>query len=404
MNLDLIIGLQEDGRLDWSIVDRRRGVRLHSGTAGDGETVVLPDTGGVDRTLVLLPSEAVFTGTVDLPARSEGEARQAAPFMIEEELASRLADTTVLPGPRGADGRRWVIAADTARVAAWRERIEPLAVRPVHVLPDCVAAAGPEAALTLFDRGDSILWLYGDATRKPGEAAGGAMDPPLFNRVVASVVRGAGGGGIAVSASLGLAGENFRQIPRGELDLMAAALPAERVAAMPALLGERLRSTLNWRDLAGPLKRPAALAAGLLLAFCLLTGGEAVYYRLQASRFDAAAVAQFRAAVPEVTRPVIPAEAERLLNGRLAALGGGDASPFLQLMAALSELTAANESVRIDHVRFDRGGLVVSALYSGFSDFDALSDRAESLGLRLEDGGARESGQAIEGEFTMWLR
>ena len=406
MSQDLILRPEEGGDLRWSIVDRHRGLRLHGGTLAHGEALALPDTDAVQRTLVLLPSETVFLSAVDLPARSQAEARQAAPFAIEEALASRLADTVVVPGGRGPDGRRWVMAVDKDRAAAWCERIDALAVRPVHVLPDCMAAADPEAALTLFDRGDTILWLYGADARKPGEPAGGAMDPKLFNMAIGPLVRGAGEGQIAVSASLGLAGENFRQLPRGELDLMASALPEDLVASMPALLGERLRSTLDWRTLAGPLKRPAALAAALLAAFCLLTGGEAVYYRLQADRFDAASVAQFRAAVPEVTRPVIPAEADRLLGERLAALGGGEASPFLQLMAALSELTAENDSVRIDHVRFDRARatLSVSALYSGFSDFDALNARAEALGLRLEDGGARESGQAIEGEFTVRLR
>ena len=90
-----------------------------------------------------------------------------------------------------------------------------------------------------------------------------------------------------------------------------------------------------------------ALAAGLLVAFCALMAGEGVYYRLQAERFDAASIAEFRAAVPDVTRRVIPAEAERLLAARLSGLGGGEASSYLQLMAALGELTSGNERVRI---------------------------------------------------------
>jgi general secretion pathway protein L len=62
--------------------------------------------------------------------------------------------------------------------------------------------------------------------------------------------------------------------------------------------------------------------------------------------------------------------------------------------------------VRIDHIRFDRARseLSVSALYTDFSDFDALNARAEALGIRLDDGGARESGNAIQGEFTVRLQ
>jgi len=406
MSQDLILRLDGQGALHWSVIDRASGERRASGLFEAGETADPPETGDVDRTLVLLPSEDVFLSTIDLPARGEREARQAAPYMIEEALASPLPVTAVEPGPRDEDGRRWVMAVDRETLDGWLARIAPLAVRPVHVLPDCVAAAQRDVALTLFDRGDSILWLYGAQARKPGEPAGGAMDPGLFGKVISPLVEGAAGGPVAVSASLGLAGENFRQVDRGELDLMASALPADFVAAMPALMGERFRTRFDWGGLLGPLKRPLALAAGLLVAFCALMAGEGVYYRLQAERFDEASVAEFRAAVPEVTRRVIPAEAERLLDARLAGLGGGEASPFLQLMAALAELTAENEAVRVDHVRYDqaRSELSVSALYSDFADFDALSARADTLGIVLNDGGARESGSAIEGEFTVRLR
>lgn len=406
MSQDLILRLDGQGGLHWSVVERATGRRLQAGEAGPEETPDLSAFAGIDRTLVLLPSEDVFLGTIDLPARGEREARQAAPFMIEEALASPLSTTEVIPGPRGEDGRRWVMAADRDSLAAWAARIDAVAVRPVHVLADCVATAERDVALTLYDRGDAILWLYGAAAREPGQPAGGAMDHRLFDPVIGALVEGAGSGTVAVSASLGLAGENFRQVERREIDLAASALPEEFIAAMPPILGERLRGRFDWGGLLGPLRRPLALAVGLLVAFCALMAGEGLYYRLQAARFDAASVAEFRAAVPEVTRRVIPAEAGRLLRARLAGLGGGETSPFLQLMAALAELTAETDTVRIDHVRFDqaRSALSVSALYTDFADFDALNARAENLGIVLDDGGARESGSAIQGEFTVRLR
>ena len=406
MSQDLIIRLEASGRAVWSVVDRESGERTVSGAAGPDEELTVSGTDAVDRTLVLLPSELIFLTTLDLPARSEAEARQAAPFMIEDELASRLADTQVVPGPRGQNRLRWVAAADRECVAEWTARIASVAVRPVHVVPDCAAGAELDVAISLFDRGDSVLWMHGAQTRKPGMASGGAVDARLFNSVIGPLVRSAEGGPVAVSASLGLAGENFRQVPRGDLDVRASALPEVVVSGFPALLGERLRSRLDWPGLTGPLRRPAILAAAVLLAFCALVAGETAYYRYQSGRFDAATVAEFRAAVPGVDRAVFPAEAERLLDARLAAIGGGETSPFLQLMAGLTELTADSDSIRIDHVRFDRSRaeLSVSALYSDFSDFDALNERARTLGLSLSDGGARESGRAIQGEFTVRLQ
>ncbi|WP_203291641.1 type II secretion system protein GspL [Maricaulis parjimensis] len=407
MSQDLILRLEETGRIHWSIIDPGRGERLESGELGADNTELPADLGGVTRTLVLLPAESVFLSEIDLPARGDREARQAAPFAIEDELASRLADTVVVPGSRQENGRRWVMAANGETVEAWQARITPLAVRPVHVLTDAMAGADPEAGLTLFDRGDSVLWFYGEGARAQGQAAGGALDPKLFGSVISPLVQPASEHGITVSMTLGLAGENFKQVPRGDLDLAASALSAGLIASLPPLLGERLLSKMDWSELAGPLKRPAALAAALLAGFCLLTGGEGLYYRMQADRFDEATVAEFRAAMSNVTRRVIPAEAERLLGDGLARLGGGESgSSFLQLSAALAELTADTESVRIDHVRFDRARseLLVSALYSDFADFETLNTNADALGIVLIDGGARQSGNAIEGEFTVRLR
>ena len=406
MSQDLILRPDNAGGVRWSIVDRPSGQRVQEGEADADSALEIAGLDAVDRTLVLLPSEAVFFTHVDLPARTEREAAQAAPFAIEEELASRLSETCVVTGTRQGDGNRWVMAADKTLVADWRARTADVAVRPVFVLPDCLAAAEPDTALTLFDRGDCVLWYYGRAARKAGRPAGGALEPGLFGSLVAALVEGAQGSETAVSSSLGLAGERLRQVPRADLDLRASALPADLLAGLPPLLGSDLLSRLKWNGLGAPLKRPLALAAALLAGFCLLMGGEGVYFSLQADRFDAAAVAEFRAARPDITRRVIPAEAERLLNDSLARLGAGEAtSSFLQLMAALAELTEGSETVRIDHVRFDRarGELSVSALYTDFADFDALSERAGRLGIVLTDGGARESGSALQGEFTVRL-
>lgn len=405
MSQDLILKPTRGGAIAWSVVDRIGGTRLHDGRLSSGES--LPDgiAGAVDRTLVLLPGEQVHLTRLAIPAKSERQARQAAPFLLEDELASRLAETTILPGPRADDGTRWVVAVATDLLDDWHEALAPLIVRPAFIVPDSLVAAEPGAALTLYDRGDAILFAHDPDAAEPVRPLAGVMDTALFGSVVQSLVKAAGSGEIAVSRSLGLTGSNFRSIGQGGIDLRASAIDATRLAALPRLLGDSLASTMDWSALMRPLGRPLLMAAGLLLAFCLLLGGETIYYRLQAERFEEATLAEFNHAVPDFGRAVIPAEAERLLRARVERLSGDGQSAFLQLVTALDELTDGNDRVRIDHVRYDpaRSALSVGATYSDFSDFDDLNARAEQLGLRLDDGGARESTAGIEGEFVMRL-
>lgn len=406
MSDDLILQARADGRVFWSVIERQSGVRREGGVIAAGEPVAVTGADAVTRTLCLLPSEQLFASRIELAARGDAEARQAAPFMIEDELASRLEDTSVVVGPREETGQRWVFAAASDTVAGWLDRLGPALVRPVHTLPDCLVIGDPSAGLSLYDRGDVVLYQYGEDARLPGKAAGGAVDPQIFGRLASALVRQAGTGRIAVSPSLGLTGENFTTLRTGELDLAASALPEALVQALPSLFGEKWLSTLDWKSVWMLMRRASLLAACAVFGFAALLGGEAMYFKSQAQRFDAASVALFQYAVPEVTRRVVPAEAERILQTRIAGLGGGDASSFLQLTAALAELVAENDRVRIDRLRFDqaRGELSVSAIYTDFSDFDGLSQQAARLGLQLRDGGARESDGGIEGEFVVAIR
>jgi len=405
MSLDLILKPGPGDIVAWSVVDRRNGARLRDGRLEADEALDENAIGDVERTLVLLPGEHIHLSRLSIPARSEREARQAVPYLVEDEIASRLAETTVLPGPRGEDERRWVAAVDTALLARWRDRLSPLVVRPAFLVPDSLVAAEPGATLTLYDRGDSILFACDADTETASGPVAGVMDTALFGSVVQPLVQAAGSGEIAVSRSLGLTGANFRAIGQGELDLRASAMPADRLTGLPRLFGEAMVSTMDWSGLMQPLRRPVIMATGLLLAFCVLLGGETVYFRVQAERFEVATIEQFNYAIPDFGRPVIAAEAERLLAARVARLDGDGTSVFLQLLSALDDLTSESERIRVDHVRYDpdRNALSVGATYTDFSDFDALSARADRFGLQLEDGGAREGASGIEGEFVVRL-
>lgn len=407
MSQDLVLHIQPEGGVHWSVIDRPSGARLRHGRAAAGDLPDMGETGGITRTLCLLPSEHVFLSRIRLPARSEREARQAAPFMIEDELAGALDDTHVALGERDDGNQRWVYAVDGDRLADWRALIEPLLVRPLFTLPDCLAVPGPGAALRLYNRGDAVLILQDSETVEPGRSLGAAVGHRLFERVLPGLVQQAGQGQIAVSASLGLAGANLTALENEDLDRTASRLAGDFCKGLPALFGDRLRSTFDWSAILTPLRRPAMLAAAALLAFGLLLGGEAMYLRYQADRFDDAAVAEFQAAFPDVTAAQIPTSARRILDQRLAGITGNrDGVSFLTLTAALAELTAENDRIRIDHLRFDRSRaeLTVSAIYSEFSDFDALSRQAGELGLVLDDQGTREGDRGIEGDFVLRLQ
>jgi general secretion pathway protein L len=397
MSQDLIIRLDATGAARWSVIARESGERLAEGEAGPEEALA-PEIGdGVTRTLCLLPSEEVYLGRVDLPARSEREARQAAPYLIEEELASAPDVTEVSLGARDEDGKRWIAAADREKLALWRRRIADIAVRPVHVMPDSAALSVLEVDLALFARGADLLFL--DAASGAGRA-GGAVERSMERAVMPALLGAARGRDVAASPQLGLAGGKVGVIEEGGLDRLASRLTDAQVRLMPPLFGGALSIAFDWSAIARALFRPALLAAAALVLYSALLIGEGVYFRVQRDRIDVAAEDLFRRAFPDVTRVVNP---QAQLNQRLASLGGGQEGEFLALMAGLAEISAQVEAVRIDAIRYDaqRGGLAVSAVYNAFEDSEALRAAAEAAGFQLEDGGVQQSGAAILGEFTL---
>ena len=394
----LVIRVHRDGLIAWSAIEPASGARLARGELGEGEAIALPGQARITRTLCLLPSEDVFYGRVDLPARTEAEARQAAPFLIEDELAEPLDTLAVSVGPRSADGKRAVAAASRSLIESWRERVAALAVKPLFVMPDCAALSGHDADLVLFDRRDALLF---HSRVSPGIACGGAVEPAM-ERVLTPVLIGeAQGRTVAASATLGLAGPTVRPVEHDDLDVLAARLDAAALKSMPPVFGAGLAHDFSWSETMARMRRPAAIAAALLLGFTALTLGEGVYYRAQRDVADQASVDLFRAAFPDagvVRNPIAQ------LNNRMRAAGGGSDSAFLPLMAGLAEIAETVENVRIDAVRYDaaRGGLSVSAVYSSFEDYEALRQAASERGFRIEDGGAQQTGAAISGDFTLW--
>ena len=390
--------------LRWSILDGERTAPIPGGTGHSAESLDATLLQSISATIVVLPSEDVFVTQLVLPTRSEHDARQAAPFLIEEELASRLEEVDVAIGSSDEDGNRWVFAAATTAVAAWRETCQPFLRGNVSILPDCLLVAEGEAALTLrYERG-RVIYLYGEALREPGRSVGGACSGGMFDSLLHSLAATASEGPLAVSPALGLAGESLRSLRDTPLEVAACALSDAALKRLPALFGPRPGAGLDWSRTLGLFARSAALAASLLIGLALYMIGESAYLLQRADRYDAASVELVQAAFPGISGSLDPARARRILDERLTERHGRERSgEFLPLLAALANLSEGHDAVVIETIRFDqsRPELGVSARYGVFSDFDALSEDARARNIELVDQGARDGAAGIEGDFIV---
>lgn len=397
-----------DSRLDWSLMDADQVVT--QGQAGPGQPPELPAGHGAERAVAVLPTAHVALRRVSVPAKSEREARRAAPFVVEDSFGSSLEALEIATGTADADGRRMVLAADAALVEHWRGRAVDLGVRPVHAIPDALLLDLHGGDLRLADWGGGLVHRLHEPAEE-GLAAGvqiGAHPPELTALVLPALAARFELRAVILPPdvdpnliALDSQPMKIKREPAPDRAQAAARLSKAQTDALPSLLGAALGAKADWPGLLKPFTRAAAIAGAALAAGLGLAAGEAIYLERQAEAYREASRAAFAEAFPD-TRLVNP---RAQLNQRLAVLGAGadGGAGFLELAAALDAVLAEVETVRVDTLRYDaeRSALTASAAYGDFSDFEALQAAAEQGDLVVEDGGARQTETGVEGDFTV---
>lgn len=404
MSRDLIVYLRANCALDWSIIDDATTQTGLTGHVGSDEALSLPDIQDCDRTFVILPSECVFVTRISLPTRSSRAARQAAPFLIEDELGASLDETQVCLGPAAPDGQRLVYALSKDMASSWRDRLAPILGKSVYTIADCGLIETPHADLTLRLEQDRVLYAYGSASVDNTIRMGGALPLSMFDLIGEELIAGAKGGYVSASRDLNLSAKATDDVDDTGLDALAHRLSDATLKLFPVVFESRAGSRLDWSSITGPFRRAAQLAAVVVVLVTALYAGEALYLRHQTNQFDSATVAAVQAQLPNIGGQLDPTRAQRIVGQRMASANtGDDQSGFLVLTAILAELTASQSGVSVDHIRYDsgRGELAVTAIYQAFSDFDAMSENAAQRGVRLRDLGSRETERGIEGEFSI---
>lgn len=401
----------------WSLVVN--GVIAHEGSlTGEGLEDAGSDT--IDHAIVLIPSDQVHVTQKVIPGQ-ESQARQAAPFLIEDDLASPLETTEVVAGPGFESGKRWIFAIAREQRDSLQEILLTLPVRPVYAVPEGLVIHGHDADLTMIEQDDRIIFQ----TRSGDVAARMERDPSGDEEAPANLYTGAFSSDHAqmVMPALGKAfklervlisegidpgllvsdGQSvaLKRIPTPDLRLNAAELNEAVLESLPGLLGPAFRYQLDWASLLRQWQRAMILAGAVMIAFVSLMVAQGFYYSGQASTFQDATddliYAEFPDIPPGQNAEIYFRQVMRTLN---QASGGAG---YLPLAADLAAIVEQTDILTIDSLRYDigRDGIAVTARYANFDDFEVFRNAAQSAGLVIEDNGARQEGRQVSGDFLV---
>jgi general secretion pathway protein L len=339
-----------DQPLDWLRIDA-------NGRIGGVLREQAPPASAIDSAgeiIVLAPSEAITLLSTQLPARQAEQARKAAPFAVEDQIAGNVENLHFSVAPNGP-GHWWVAAIQPDILTAWLAALQSRGIHPDRLIPDVLALdALRDVSVVLID-GERAL------VRAPGSRAF-AVEADLIDSVLAT---SAASGQDVQRFECGPGAPALHKLASGMrhthgLNLLCAPFSAVH-------RGTDLRA--RWRRVLWV----AAAALTLGLGFIALDQ-QRLDHRLQALNAEMEKV--YRTQFPQAQQVPNPLAQ---MKSALAAAGGnsGIESAGLGLLAASAPVLSAQVRVQLEGAEYRSGALTLRLTAPSIEALDKLR---ESLG------------------------
>jgi len=330
------------------------------------------------KVVAFAPALAVAKFRVSVTARSEQEARKAALYAVEDDLAQPVEDVYLALGPRArASSIRDVYIVDRKLLNGWLEFLGAAHLSSAEIVPES-SLQFPDR--TVMDFGDRLL-----VNGAHGLVAADADWPE--------------GAKLALIQASGLDGADIRAADALQtLAGLHAKSPGISIAVADNGPGGRNRSggARSWQ-VAGVL----ALAAAAIWVGSIWMETNRVH--AAASRQEAEARAQYRAQFPGAPEPAdIHAEVRRLSRQLVPASDDG----FRPLTLALYAAIAGSDTIRLVRLTYSQADRALHARlqFANRADEAAFKSRLEGAGLEVSTDAVRDLAAGIEADLIVRAR
>jgi general secretion pathway protein L len=381
-----------------SHTDKSANTFSDDGLASDRVSIRFIKKDGVVYAIV--PNQHITLREIEIPTRSDAQARAGAPFVIEDEIAEDPAYVHVAVGPEMRPGTRLVAVVAHEQMAKWGDALINQEAGNAILLPESCAHKLAEGEAMLIDHEDSILLiLHG--------GVGFAVEIDLFVLVIERLI-------VESSIkSLTIYSHRFEiLIPatlRGLLNINVQ--PSLSDVQYEKMLAAGLSTkTLNLRQgryapAMSPLsvlkdwKVPGALIGALALSYLLWVLLQAVQLSSGAEALRAETETIFRQALPDVVRMVNPrAQIQARLNE-----SGGAGDQFLILSSGLFTALENTPGSRLNALQFNagQGRLTATVVLPSYAEMESVRRHLNALDLKLEEGSTRSADNAVVSDLQV---
>lgn len=344
-----------------------------------------------DEVTVFAPAIAVAHHAVELPARGEVEARRAAPYAVEEEIAVTAESQHVALGPRTPLGEhRIVYVVDEVLMDRWVGLLDQVGATHAAIAPEQEVL--PDQPV-LVELGDRALASLDD--RKF------AVDMEMASNLLRALVRSNDG-------TTDIVGEHLAKTLGAPMTRPAESHPLLQLIAMAEarspeidLRQGRFKQSRSFSGVdIGAWRWPAALAAAAAIGWLLVTALETASLQSAAEDMRAEAERRYAAAYPGEPTPNNLVQATRRNTPGGGARGAMD---FVSAAALLYEGLEDVEGSSLRSIRFDSdaGSMRASIGYPNYGADTELAQILEQSGLTVTLGDSRQDGSQVIGDVTL---
>lgn len=363
---------------DWRVNQDRRGIEAR----GRNLTVFL---NGLD----------VLGLSISIPARNDKEARRAAPFAVEDELAETVEDSHVALAEYDKDNTAKPREINIVSNAAMTELIQSLSDQGFDEAELVAAHSLLPQENTLFEAPGLVLGRL--------DGRGFALDPALGRDVLIGITE--------AHSEIDIHGAQVaRAMGRSAQGSGASSLDALLVQL--ATWAEAGRPHIRLRQGAFEARRQVDMAGfgrwkivGALAAVAALGWFGSVILETNAMNKRAQGLENLSQEFAQVGWPELNGDVQQALAAARSSSGDG-AQGFLNLLdatALLYDALSQVEGSELRTIRYDRvrRQMTASVAFQSFADVDRLTAILNGGGLSARSGDARQSGARVIGDLTL---
>jgi general secretion pathway protein L len=391
------LGSHRSDTVHWLAMRDQNNEIIASGElSGADELSSLSEKAKTRKLCVLVSGADVALHELHVPAKSQRAIKQAAPYMLEDELAQDVDDCFfAYASEKGSGDKNCLVAvvADT-QMQAWLGWLFEAGLSTKVMLPDCLALPVSEGQSNLMQLGEQVLI-------RAGKWQAQTLDPQLWSIAKSSL--------LAENQSVVQHTQFDDYVDDVEVTTDLAELPLALLAihskAAPVnLLQDRYR-VIEKRSAANKSWLIAAGLVGITLVTSLaFKGVKLMRLNDQIAQVEDTIVQEYKTAFPE-TKRVRVSTIKSQLKRKLKQLGGANQSEgdFITMLASTESAFKQVPNLKPTSIKFDakRNELRLQAIADNYQAFETFKVALEKQRFTVKQGAQNNQGDKVTGSFSI---